>query len=68
METQGTHRKEERKSPERKAVWTRRFDCDEVIVIEDDSKYLQEDRELVALLESNSNTLEELRRELQSFY
>ena len=37
--------------------WTRKFDSDEVIVIQDDKKYFEEEGELAALLESNSSAL-----------
>ena len=39
-------------------VWTRRFDSDDVIVIANDNKYLEEDEELAELLESNGNALQ----------
>ena len=38
-------------------IWNRKFDSDDVIVIEDDKKYLSEDDELADLLESNSSAI-----------
>ena len=43
-------KKTEKKECKGAIVWARRFDSDDVIVIEDNKKYLYEDNELAELL------------------
>ena len=43
-------KKAEKKEVKKQIVWSRKFDSDDVIIIEDDKKYLSEDEELAELL------------------
>ena len=43
-------KKAEKKEVKKQIVWSRKFDSDDAIIIEDDKKYLSEDEELAELL------------------
>lgn len=42
----------------REQFWERKFDYDDVIIIADNTKYLEEDSELASALEDNSIAIE----------